>query len=84
MNETTWKKEPAIEGKHGGCLNCGPRPSFFPPGGVSGTDTHQKEVMSNRRFDKLSRQLLNDYAYGLRIAAWIILLAWAVSLATCA
>lgn len=30
MNETTWKKEPAIEGKHGGCLNCGPRPSFFP------------------------------------------------------
>lgn len=30
MNETTWKKEPAIEGKHGGCLNCGLRPSFFP------------------------------------------------------
>ena len=28
---TTWKKEPAIEGKHGGCLNCGPRPSLFPP-----------------------------------------------------
>lgn len=27
---TTWKKEPAIEGKHGGCLNCGPRPSYFP------------------------------------------------------
>ncbi len=26
-NETTWKKEPAIEGKHGGCLNCGHRTS---------------------------------------------------------
>ena len=36
MSETTWKKEPAIEGKHGGCLNCGPRPSFFPPAGVIG------------------------------------------------
>jgi hypothetical protein len=36
MSETTWKKEPAIEGKHGGCLNCGPRPSFFPPTGVIG------------------------------------------------
>lgn len=36
MNETTWKKEPAIEGKYGGCLNCGPRPSFFPPTGVIG------------------------------------------------
>lgn len=35
-NDTThaWKKEPAIEGKHGGCLNCGPRPRFFPPAGV--------------------------------------------------
>lgn len=32
MNDTvtTWKKEPAIIGKHGGCLSCGPRPSFFP------------------------------------------------------
>ncbi len=29
-----WTKLPAIEGKHGGCLNCGPRPSFFPPDGV--------------------------------------------------
>ncbi len=27
---TTWAKLPAIEGKHGGCLNCGPRPSYFP------------------------------------------------------
>jgi len=27
---TTWKKQPAIEGKLGGCLNCGPRPSYFP------------------------------------------------------
>lgn len=26
-----WVKMPAIEGKHGGCLNCGPRPSFFTP-----------------------------------------------------
>ena len=34
MNETTWKKEPAIEVKHGGCLNCGPRPSYFPLEGV--------------------------------------------------
>jgi len=33
MSETTWTKLPAIEGKHGGCLNCGPRPSFFPAGG---------------------------------------------------
>jgi hypothetical protein len=24
-----WKKEKAIEGEYGGCLNCGPRPSFF-------------------------------------------------------
>ena len=23
-------KMPAIEGRHGGCLNCGPRPSYFP------------------------------------------------------
>lgn len=30
MSKTDWKKEPAVEGKHGGCLNCGPRPSFFP------------------------------------------------------
>lgn len=32
MSETTtWQKLPAIEGKHGGCLNCGPRPSTFHP-----------------------------------------------------
>lgn len=31
---TTWTKLPAIEGKLGGCLNCGPRPSFFPADGV--------------------------------------------------
>jgi hypothetical protein len=31
---TTWEKLPAIEGTHGGCLNCGPRPSFFPADGV--------------------------------------------------
>lgn len=29
-----WKKEPAIKGKHGGCLNCGPRPSLLPPDGL--------------------------------------------------
>ena len=34
MSNSTWKKEPAIEGKHGGCLNCGVRPSFFPADGV--------------------------------------------------
>jgi hypothetical protein len=35
MSETTtWTKLPAIEGKYGGCLNCGPRPSFFPAGGL--------------------------------------------------
>ena len=34
MSESTWKKEPAIEGTFGGCLNCGPRPSFFPAEGV--------------------------------------------------
>lgn len=34
MSETTtWEKLPAIEGKHGGCLNCGPRPSYFPADG---------------------------------------------------
>ena len=34
MSETTtWTKLPAIEGKYGGCLNCGPRPSYFPAGG---------------------------------------------------
>lgn len=32
--KTTWKKEPAIKGKHGGCLKCGPRLSFFPPDGI--------------------------------------------------
>lgn len=32
MNE--WAKLPAIEGKHGGCLNCGPRPSMFPEDGL--------------------------------------------------
>lgn len=31
---STWEKKPAIEGKHGGCLNCGPRPSFFPADGL--------------------------------------------------
>ena len=31
---TTWAKLPAIEGKHGGCLNCGPRPSYFPADGI--------------------------------------------------
>jgi len=36
MSETTWKKEPAIKENYGGCLNCGPRPSFFPPDGVVG------------------------------------------------
>lgn len=35
MSETTtWKKLPAIEGKHGGGLNCGPRPSYFPADGI--------------------------------------------------
>jgi len=29
-----WKKEPAIEGTYGGCLNCGPRPSLFPANGL--------------------------------------------------
>lgn len=29
----TWEKLPALEGTHGGCLNCGPRPSLFPPDG---------------------------------------------------
>lgn len=29
-----WTKEPAIDGKHGGCLNCGVRPSLFPADGV--------------------------------------------------
>ena len=29
----SWKK-PAIEGTFGGCLNCGPRPSYFPADGV--------------------------------------------------
>lgn len=28
--KSTWKKLPAIEGKYGGCLNCGPRPDFLP------------------------------------------------------
>jgi len=27
---STWEKLPAIEGKYGGCLSCGPRPSFLP------------------------------------------------------
>jgi len=31
---TTWEKLPAIEAKHGGCLNCGPRPSHFPSDGL--------------------------------------------------
>ena len=31
---TTWAKLPAIEGKHGGCLNCGLRPSYFPANGI--------------------------------------------------
>ncbi len=35
MSDTTsWAKLPAIEGKIGGCLNCGPRPSFFPADGI--------------------------------------------------
>lgn len=32
--ETKWKRLPAIEGRHGGCLNCGVRPSFFPADAV--------------------------------------------------
>lgn len=31
MTQQSWEKKPAIQGKFGGCLNCGPRPSFFPP-----------------------------------------------------
>lgn len=31
MGTSTWVKLPAIEGKLGGCLNCGQRPSMFPP-----------------------------------------------------
>lgn len=31
---STWEKLTAIEGKLGGCLNCGPRPSFFHPDGL--------------------------------------------------
>lgn len=31
---SNWKKEPAIEGELGGCLNCGVRPSIFPPDGL--------------------------------------------------
>lgn len=34
MSEQTWTRQPAIEGKHGGCLNCGPRPSMFPADAV--------------------------------------------------
>jgi hypothetical protein len=34
MSGTTWAKLPAIEGKHGGCLTCGPRPSYFPADGI--------------------------------------------------
>lgn len=29
-----FEKLPAIQGKFGGCLNCGPRPSFFPADAV--------------------------------------------------
>lgn len=32
----TWNKEPAIKGKHGGCLTCGPRPDRFPPNAIIG------------------------------------------------
>jgi len=32
--KSTWQKLPAIEGQYGGCLNCGPRPSFFPADAV--------------------------------------------------
>lgn len=31
---STWEKLPAIEGKIGGCLNCGVRPSTFPADGI--------------------------------------------------
>lgn len=31
---TTWTKLPSIEGEYGGCLNCGRRPSYFPPESV--------------------------------------------------
>lgn len=31
---TKWKKLPAIEATYGGCLNCGPRPNFFPANGM--------------------------------------------------
>lgn len=30
----SFEKKPAIVGTYGGCLNCGPRPSFFPMTGV--------------------------------------------------
>ncbi len=32
----TWEKQPAIAGKSGGCLNCGPRPDTFPMDGRIG------------------------------------------------
>ena len=34
MSTNEWTKEPRIEGKLGGCLNCGVRPSLFPLDGV--------------------------------------------------
>ena len=33
MGVSTWVKLPAIEGKLGGCLNCGVRPNLFPAEG---------------------------------------------------
>jgi hypothetical protein len=32
--QVKWTKQPAVQGTFGGCLNCGPRPDFFPGDGV--------------------------------------------------
>ena len=39
--------------------------------------------MSSHRFDKPARQVIAENGYYLRVAAWLVVLLWTASLATC-
>lgn len=45
----SFEKKPAIIGTFGGCLNCGPRPSFFPADGQIAVGFGMAALMKNGR-----------------------------------
>ena len=75
MDESTWKKEPASEGKQGSCLHCGPRPSLslFPPNGFisvgfgyAGLHRDGKPVWSEPLLSANENESKGDYMTGAK------------------